>query len=536
MTTAADLLLTNGEVHTLTDPDEVHEAVAIRDGEIVRVGDAFEVAFLEGVETDVIDLDGRVLLPGFVDAHTHMTSLGNRLVHADLSEANDPDDCVELLSASASEDHDWIFGFGFDESTWEAGHRRYLNRDDLDRVSTERPVAAIREDGHTAAVNSLALDRHLDEMPADDVHREDERSESSERANGDRQGAVSQEGGEPTGVIVEEAVDAIYRAIEPDLRETRELLLAAQERANSLGVTGVHDMVRKSHAPEVYRELDLADELTMRVRLNYWSDHLEAVIDAGLRTNHGSEFVRTGAIKSFTDGSLGGRTAKLSVPYEDGESDDDTGQWVVPPEELREIVSRADEAGLQVTVHAIGDEAIEVALSAFEEETDDPGASRHRIEHVELATDEAIERFAETGVAASMQPNFLKWAREGGLYDARIGRERAEASNRFGAFESAGAILSFGSDGMPLDPLFGVHEVVNAPTDEQRLSVTDALRAYTSGAAYVGFDEDRLGTIEVGKRADLVALDRSPWEHPDEIVDIDVALTLVDGEVVYDAA
>ena len=544
MTAPADLVLTNAEVHTLGNSDvaanaanrkragrhadEVYEAVAIRDGEIVRVDSAYEVAFLAGVGTDVIDLDGRVLLPGFIDAHTHMTTLGRRLVHADLDEAENPADCVALLRESAHDDREWILGFGFDESTWVDEHRRYLTREDLDQVSTDRPVVAIREDGHTAAVNSVALDRHLDAMPDGDVHRED---------------------GEPTGVIVEEAVDAIYHAIEPGPEETRELLQSAQERANRLGVTGVHDMVRKSFAPQVYRELELAGELTIRVRLNYWSDHLESVLDAGLRTNHGSEFVRMGAIKSFTDGSLGGRTAKLSEPYDDAESaeprsanrsgeaaetDGESGQWVVAPEDLREIVREADDADLQVTVHAIGDEAIEETLSAFEEETDDPGAARHRIEHVELATDDQIERFADSGVIASMQPNFLKWAREGGLYDARIGRERAEASNRFGAFESAGAIVSFGSDGMPLDPLYGVHEVVNAPVSEQRLSVTEALQAYTSGAAYAGFDEDRLGTIEVGKKADLVALERSPWDHPEEIENIDIALTVVDGDVVYD--
>jgi predicted amidohydrolase YtcJ len=529
MTVAADLVLTNGEVHTLTNPDvaataasrdrarghadETHEAVAIRDGEIVRVDSTYEVEFLAGIETEVIDLDGRVVLPGFIDAHTHMTTLGRRLVHADLSGAENPDDCVDLLRESAREDREWILGFGFDESTWDEGHRRYLDREDLDRVSTERPVVAFREDGHTAAVNSVALDRHLGEMPEDEVHRE---------------------GGEPTGSVVEDAVEVLYRAVEPGIEETRQLLRAAQQRANNLGVTGVHDMVRKSHAPQAYRELDLAGELTVRVRLNYWSDHLASVVDAGLRTNHGSGLVRTGAIKSFTDGSLGGRTAKLSEPYHDAEDEDERGQWVVAPEDLREIVREADGADLQVAVHAIGDEAIEETLSAFEAEADDPGAARHRVEHVELASDDHVERFAESGIVASMQPNFLRWAHEDGLYDARIGAERRKASNRFRAFQEAGAKLAFGSDGMPLDPLYGVHEVVNASVPEQRLSVTEALRAYTSGAAYVGFDEDRLGTVEVGKRADLVVLERSPWEHPEEIENIDVSLTVVDGDVVYD--
>jgi predicted amidohydrolase YtcJ len=530
MTEAADLLLTNAEVHTLVGPDgrtdgdadEVHEAVAVRDGRIVRVGDDYELRFLAGVDTEVIDLGGRVVLPGFVDAHTHLPMVGRYLVHADLSGASGPDEAVDRLReradevesevASAGEDGDanrdpWIQGYGYDESGWDES--RYLVREDLDAVSDERPVVAFREDMHVASLNSVALERLLPEMPDDDVQRED---------------------GEPTGVVVEEAVDPVYASVEPDPAETVELVRAAQARANELGVTGVHDMVRNSHAPRAYRDLELAGELTLRVRINYWADHLDALDELGLRTNHGSDMVRTGGVKSFTDGSFGGRTAKLSEPYAD--APEETGQWVVPPEELREIVSRADGAGLQVTAHAIGDEAIDAVLDAYAD-CDDPGAARHRVEHVELASDEAIERFGELGVVASVQPNFLKWAAEDGLYDARLGDRRTE-TNRYPALLEAGAPLAFGSDCMPLDPLLGIHWAVNAPAERQRLRVTESLRAYTLGAAYAGFDEDRLGTVEVGKRADFTVLDASPWERSEEIRDIDVAMTVVDGTVVYD--
>ncbi len=506
MTAPANLILTNAEVHTLTDPDETAEAVAVRDGEIVRVDNAYEVDFLDGVETEVIDLAGRVLLPGFIDAHTHMMMVGSYLVNADLSTADSPADCVELL-AELDDDREWILGYGFDESTWEES--RYLTRNDLDSVSETRPVVAFREDMHTASVNGEALDRLRDEMPDEDVETE---------------------GGEPTGVVVEDAVDAIYEAIEPDAETMLELLLSAQRDAHEKGITGVHDMVRRSRAPEVYRSLDLDGDLDLRVRLNYWSDHIDAVEEVGLQTNHGSEFVRMGGIKTFTDGSLGGRTAKLSESYADG---DGTGQWVVSPEELDELVSRADDAGLQVTAHAIGDEAIDAALDAFEG-TGDAGAMRHRVEHVELVTDEQVERFADSGVVASVQPNFLKWAQEGGLYDARLGEERRKQTNRFRTLLDAGANLAFGSDCMPLDPLLGIHQTVNAPVEAQQLSVTEALRAYTHGAAYAGFDETRLGTVEKGKKADFVVLDSSPWEDADDIEDIDVAMTVVDGEVVFD--
>ena len=511
MTEAADTVFLDGEVHTLTDPDETHEAVAVRDGEIIRLGSTYDVEFLAGADTEVVDLDGRVLLPGFIDAHTHMETLGRYLVHVDLSAAADLDAAVSLLREHAREtdapaDSEWVLGYGYDESTWPSD--RYLDKEDLDAVSEDRPVVAFREDMHVASVNSVVLERYEDEMAEADVQSED---------------------AAPTGVLVEEAVDVLYDAVSPDAAETGRLLTAAQARANELGVTGVHDMVRGSYAPAVYRDMDLAGELSMRVRLNYWADHLDALIETGLRTNHGSEMLRTGAVKTYTDGSFGGRTARISDPYHD--DTDEYGSWVVDPEELHDIVETADEAGFQVSAHAIGDVAIDEVLDAYAD-CEDPGGMRHRVEHVELASEEAIERFGEMGVVASVQPNFLKWAKDGGLYESRLGARRHE-TNRYALLNGSGAPLAFGSDCMPLDPLEGIDHAVNTEVDAQQLSVTEALRAYTLGAAYVGFDEARLGTVETGKLADFTVLEESPWET-DAIRDIDVAMTVVDGDVVYD--
>ncbi|MXR41607.1 amidohydrolase family protein [Halobaculum sp. WSA2] len=509
MTEPADLVVVNAEVHTLADPDETYDAFAVRDGRVVRLGTTYDVEFLAGADTETIDADGRVAIPGLIDAHTHLLNAGRSLVHADLSAAESPSDAVGLLRERADEidEDEWVLGFGYDESTWEES--RYLTREDLHEVSETVPVVAFREDMHVAAVNDPLLDRLGDEMPDDDVRTE---------------------GGEPTGVIVEEAVDPVYEAIEPDAEEAEELIRAAQANANERGATMVHDMVRQSKAPQVYRDLDLADELTLRVRINYWADHLDSLIDAGLRTNHGSDMVRTGAVKSYTDGTFGGRTARLHEPYADDAKE--TGTWVLDPDEIHDLVTRADDHGFQVTLHAIGDAAIDAVLDAYEG-TDDPEASRHRVEHSELASDEAIERMADMGVVASMQPNFHKWGFEDGLYDARLGDRRTDA-NRLPAYIDAGAPLAFGSDCMPLDPLLGVHYAVNAPSEDQSLGVTEALRAYTAGAAYAGFDEDRLGTLEAGKRADFVLLDESPWEQSDRIDQVAVALTAVAGDVVYD--
>ncbi|QLD86790.1 amidohydrolase [Natronomonas halophila] len=498
MTDAADRIFTNAEVHTLADPDETYEAVAVRDGRVLRVDSAYEIEFLEGVDTDIVDCEGGVLLPGFIDAHTHMEVVGRRLVHADLGGAESRAEALDRLRETP--DEEWVLGYGYDESTWDDD--RYLTREELDGVSEDKPVVAFREDLHTASVNSVVLDRYAADLPEEDVEYAD---------------------GDPTGVVTEDAAEFLRMETAPDREETRELIAAARDHAHELGITGVHDMVRQSDAPAAYRELAVADDLDLRVRLYYWADHLDAVEETGLVTNHGGEFVEVGGIKTFTDGSLGALTAKLSEPYADGEG---TGEWVVDPEELADIAERADDLGMQLAVHAIGDEAIEVTLETL---PDDP-QSRHRIEHAELLPAD-LEDF---DAVASMQPNFLRWAREDGLYEKRLGPDRTADSNRFSDILDADVPLAFGSDCMPVDPLYGIQETVTAPVESQRLSVTEALRAYTSGAAYAGHDEDRFGTIEEGKAADFVVLDKSPWDvDPEDIADIDVAMTVVDGDVVY---
>jgi len=502
MTAPADLVAVDGVVHPRPGA-ETAEALAIRDGTVVRVGSTAAVDFLTGVETTVVDLDGRHVLPGFVDAHTHLGVVGRQAVEADLSGLDSRDAVLDALADhdTSHRDDDWLLGFGYDESRWGGD---YLTRSDLDSVSEQRPVATFREDLHVVSVNGVALDR-LGDLPPGDVRTTD---------------------GDPTGVLVEGAVDAVTDAVRPGPEATREYLLAAQARAHERGVTAVHDMVRESVTARVYRDVDSAGALTLRVRLNYWADHLDAVLETGLRTNHGTDRLRVGAIKTFADGSLGGHTARLSEPYAD---DDRRGDLLETPEDLRALVERADDAGHQVAVHAIGDEAIAVALDAL----DGTDGKRHRIEHAEVLTDDLVERLAASEVVVSAQPNFLKWAGDGGLYDRRLGERRRRDSNRYRDLLDAGATLAFGSDCMPLDPLYGVDRAVTAPDDAQRLSVTEALRAYTSGAAYAGFDEGRLGALDVGMAGDFVALAASPWAAED-VAAVDVDLTVVGGEVVHD--
>ncbi|MXR50581.1 amidohydrolase family protein [Halovenus sp. WSH3] len=498
MTEAADLVLRNGRVRTLAG--DAAEAVAARDGRIVSVGRTSELDFLVGVETTVVDLDGRVVLPGFVDAHTHMDLLGKQQVEADLSGATSPDECLDRLADRRAETDGWVLGFGYDESRWDGG---YLTRDHLDDVSTDRPVVAYREDLHLASVNSVVLDRLGEEFPDE---------------------YVETESGTATGVLREDALSVLREAIDPGPERIREYLLTAQEYAHRHGVTSVHDIVRDPAVARTYRELDRTGELTVRVRLNYLAENLDAVREAGLVTNHGTEHLRTGAIKAFADGSFGSRTARLSEPYADGEG---RGEWTTPPEELAALVERVDDADMQAMIHAIGDEAVDAVVDAYAE----ADRRRHRIEHAELLSEESIRTAAEEGVVVSAQPNFLKWARDDGLYDKRLGEQRRRRSNPFGRLREADVPLAFGSDCMPMDPLFGIAQATTAPEKRQRLDTTEAVRAYTLGGAYAGFAEDRLGSIEPEKYADFVVLDGSPWEYTDP-AEIAVEMTVVGGTIV----
>ncbi|MFB6170922.1 MAG: amidohydrolase [Haloarculaceae archaeon] len=500
MTAPADLVLTGAEVHTLGTLDETHEAVAVRDGRIARVGRADEVRFLCGVETEVIDLGGQVLFPGFVDVRTDLVAAGQALAHADLSGAP-PAVCVERLRAAP--DGEWLLGFGYDDGRTDA---RPLVRADLDRVSEDRPVAVFYADCGAACLNSVALARLREDLPEADVRTED---------------------GDPTGVVVGAALDAVRDATAPSPAEVPDLVRTARDWAVSHGLTCVHDAVRDGRAPRVYRDLARADDLGLRIRLIHRASHLDALLAVGARTGDDEGLVATGAVEVAADGRLGARTAKLRTPYDDGTDD---GQWVASPDRLRALVARADREGFQVSVRAAGDRAVEVALDALADASD----RRHRIEGAELLDDALLDRLAAADVVAAVRPGALQWAGADGRYAQCLG-DRWRTTNRVADLLARDVPLAFGSDCAPPDPLFGVQQAVTAPAAGQRLSVTEALRVATAGGAYAGFDEARLGRIEPGARADFVALADSPWSVPvGDLAAVDVALTVVDGDVVYD--
>lgn len=520
--TDSQLLLDGGIVYALDDAMTTYDGIRFRNGLVDAVGDDLRADAGSAVET--FDLEGRTVLPGFNDAHTHILSAGLAIHETDLETADSRAEALESLRANAAETDpgEWVLGYGYDESTWPEGDRTYLTRDDLDGVSDEHPVAAQRIDGHTVSLNSEGLDAVEFDGVEDDVRRN--------------------ERGDPTGVVVEDAVIRIREATYPDLGKARTALDLGLRRAAELGLTSVQDMAGMTTPPgrgdpahaaffDAWRDGELP------VRLGYYVhvDRAAELSSLEIASGFGDDRLRLLGLKVFADGAIGSRTAKLSGEFADDLGND--GQWVRDRDALVEAFATASCANQQIATHAIGDEAIDAVLDAYERvrSSYDVPEPRLRIEHAELATDDQIERMNELGVIASMQPNFLQWSDHNGLYESRLGAEWRQTNNRFGSIRRADVPLAFGSDKMPFGPLYGIHHVVNAPHESQQLSVEAAIKAYTRGAAFAEFAEDQKGTLEPGMLADAVVLERDPFEHPDEIREIDIAATIVGGEIVYRA-
>lgn len=517
---ADELLLRDGTVHLLDDDRTTAESVLFRDGRVAAVGDTGEVE-RETSTPRVVDLDGRTVLPGFNDAHTHLFQVGIQLLETDLSLADDRAEALDLLrdNAESTAEGGWVLGFGYDESTWPEGDRDYLTREDLDAVSDSHPVAATRVDGHSASLNGVGLER-VDFSGVE--------------------GDVVVAGGEPTGRVVEDAAGRVRAESYPDVEGAREALAAATDRYHELGVTSVatmagltrvrdHGSVQQEALFAAWREDDL--DLRVTFYAPFWQ--AESLSDLELASGFGDEWLRVGGLKSFSDGSIGSRTAQLHDAFADAPGE--SGQWINDPERLAEQFAHAARTNQQIATHAIGDEAVDTVVGLYEEVLDgydwDP---RLRVEHAELTSDETLDRMAEAGVVASVQPNFLQWSKPGGLYESRLGSDALPENNVYARMLERGVPLAFGSDKMPPGPLYGLDLAVNSEYGAQRLPVDDALAAYTRGAAYAEHAETEKGTLEPGMLGDAVVLDRDPYDRPGELAETAVELTVVGGEVVYE--
>jgi predicted amidohydrolase YtcJ len=535
---AADLVVHNGKVWTGDAGRPEAQAVAVWRGRVLAVGTDAEVAALAGARTTRIDLKGGRLVPGFYDSHVHFLSGGRSLASVDLKTARDEAEFGRRLVAAAggTDRERWILGGLWDHDRTFKGELPTAAT--VDKFVADRPVFIRRYDGHMALANSAALKRAG--ITADTK---------------DPPGGVIQrlaDGRTPSGVLKDNAMGLVEAVVpEPGDEEVLEAVLAAQSAAAAVGVTSVQDL--DGSAPQtrqklfrIYQRLARDGKLTCRIDLRWPLAQYRELAALGVRADFGTDFVRVGGVKGFMDGSLGSSTAKMFAPYETDARN--TGVYVTEPDAMRGYVRAADAAGLNVCVHAIGDRANAELLDLFADVARRNGARdrRFRIEHAQHLRPDDYARFRDLGVIASMQPYHAiddgRWA------EGRIGAKRCASSYAYRALLDAGAKLAFGSDWpvAPLDPLTGVDAAVNRrPLDgkhpggwfpEQRITVAEAVGAYTTGSAFAAFQEADRGSLAAGKLADFVLLSRdifAPAER-DKIADTKVLLTVVGGKVVFE--
>lgn len=504
--TGADLVLLDGTVRTMDVAKPLARGIAFGGGRILAVGTSAQAEAWAGKETEVIDLGGKVVVPGFIDAHAHLMESAARAGNPDLGPCGSLAAALDVLRnrVGGALPDEWVVADDWDESRWPEA--RYLTRSDLDGVSSSVPIAAVRVDRHMASVNSPALDRLM--IPP-----------------GTR-GLETTSSGQPTGVLKEEALEAMWDAVWPTPERLAVNFQEVARRALGLGITSVHDVVGDVEI-RAYQIAKASGSLPLRASLMARDPLLPHLATVGLSRGFGDEWLRLGAIKVWSDGSIGARTAALFEPYRDDPSEG--GMLIHPPRELRDIVAGIHRAGFPAAAHAIGDRAIELVIETIEAVAPEPG-HRHRIEHAELLHPEHIERMARHGIVASCQPNFVgQWSLPGGLYEKRLGFERNTRNNPYREILEKGVHLAFGSDGMPYGPLEGIHWAVNAPFGVQRLTVDQAFAAYTVGGAGAGADGAHGGTLAPGRLGDAVVLEADPWAEPDRIRDIRIGMTIVGG-------
>ena len=532
-TPSASLVVTGARVWT-GDPEQPWaEAVAINDDEIVAVGTAENIATLVGDDTEVIAADGGMLLPGFIDTHVHFLAGGSAIASVQLRDAQTPEEFVRRVEAFAgtAEPGEWITGGAWDHTNWGG---ELPHRDWIDAVTPDNPLWISRLDGHMALANSIALKQAGVDADTPDV------------AGGE---IIRDEDGRPTGILKDNAMLMVQEAMpEPTERQLDGYLDAAMKYVAENGVTTVHDMfdnvVDGWVGLQTYRRAEARGDLITRIYavtpLGEWQK-LEDDID---RNGRGNEWLKTGGVKGFMDGSLGSHTAAMLEPFSD--TPDQSGFLLDSLENLRAMMMGADAAGLQLNIHAIGDKAIRDLLDIFHDVTEENVLRdrRFRMEHAQHIHPDDIPRFAVQDVIASMQPYHAiddgRWA------ENVIGEERARTTYAFKSLIDSGAHVALGSDWYvaPADPLAGIYAAVTRRTldgknpdgwvPEQKITVEQALRGYTYEGAYASFEEDRKGVIKPGMLADLVLLDRDLTAIPPEAIrDAQVLKTIVGGRVVY---
>ena len=529
-TPKADLVITGGNVWTgLSTGRGQPGAVAVRAGKILAVGDSAEVARYIGAQTEVVRANGGLVMPGFADGHTHFIDGGFQLASVDLRNAATPQEFVRRLKeyAAHARPGEWITGGDWDHTLWRGAplpHHEWI-----DSVTPNNPVFVNRLDGHEALANAAAL-----------------------RAAGITPATPTPTGGEilrdargaPTGIFKDRAMDLVWHAVpDPSPAQRDSALARALAHAAALGVTATSHMSASWADLASYRRLERVNRMTLRVSVYLSLDDWHRVADSVAR-NPGDDWVRIGGVKGYMDGSAGSRTAFFFEPFSD--SAGYYGLMQHPESDMRTWIGAADSARLQIAVHAIGDRANAIILAIYDSVARAHGARdrRLRVERAQHLRPVDIPRFGALRVVPSMQPYHA--IDDGRWVEQRIGPVRIKTTYAFRTLLDSDAPLAFGSDWTvaPLDPMLGVYAAVTRRTlddknpggwvPEQKITLGEALRAYTYGNAWATFNEQKWGTLAQGRYADIVVLDRDPFAVPAESLGtIKPRYTISGGKVVY---
>lgn len=516
----ADLALTNGNVLTMCSSQPSVEAVAVHNGRIVHVGTNSEVSRWIGEDTEVIDLRGRTVVPGFIDSHIHVGDFGRFLTWVDLKDADSIWEVQRKIRERAQKISPgrWIIGNGWNQARF--AEKRYLNRWDLDEASPDNPAVLYHECGRVCAVNSKAL----------------ELAGVTKETASPNAGTVEKdaETGEPTGILRETATDLVWKTIpEPDDEEIIEGAVLACKKIVEAGVTSIHWIATSPTEVQVIQRLRAENRLPLHVYPIVPANLLDQTLSSVSSDSKDGSL----GVKVFVDGSLAARTASLREPYSD--NPESKGQLLYSQNELDTLVSKVHNSQLRLVMHAMGDQAISMALTSMEHALKESPRKnhRHRLEHASVLNKQLIQRIKKLGLTVSVQPKcvlteFSVWA----AVD-RLGSERARWLYPLKTLFNEGIPVVGGSDCPmePLSPLQGIQAAVTRQFfPEEQITVDEALQMYTVNAAYTSFEDDVKGSIEEGKHADLVVLSGDPTAVPsNKIGDITVDVTVVGGKVVH---
>jgi predicted amidohydrolase YtcJ len=535
----ADLVLVNGRIATVDAKNPRAEALAVKGNVIVALGTDREIrAFIDEKTTRVIDLEGRLALPGFNDSHVHFVYGGHALMSISLDGVTSVEEIKRKVreKVGSQKEGQWISGRGWDQEILPG--KKWPSRELLDEVAPNNPVVLSRICGHSSLVNSYVLrisgiTKNTPDPPGGLIVRDPAT-------------------GEPTGILHEKAMDLIKRP-SASVEEVRDLdkqaVLLAMKEANRFGVTSVHDLDGKIG---VFKELLDAGQLTVRVyagvELTPSAEAMRECKDWKRKLTDAGHLLRFGIVKGFIDGSLGSSSAWLAEPYKNNPST--SGIPVMTQEELNALVAMYDKENFQVGIHAIGDRGVNVVLNAFEEAMRRNGKrdSRHRVEHGNVILPADIPRFEALGVICSGQPVFGPSYGQTirSFFEDRLGKERARYSNIWRSLDQAKAHQGFGTDWPveSLNPMEGLFSAVSRKSisdkagsawlAEESLSLEKAIELYTLGSAYASFEEDIKGSLKAGKLADIVVLSKDIFTVPvDEILNTEVVYTILGGKIIY---